>query len=29
MIVYNLSMKINTDIEDEWVQWQKKEHILR
>lgn len=27
MIIYNLSMKINTSIEDEWVQWQKEEHI--
>ena len=27
MIVYNISIKINRAIEDEWVNWQKQEHI--
>ena len=27
MIVYNLSMKIDRSIENEWLPWQKKEHI--
>ncbi|MES1216052.1 MAG: DUF4286 family protein [Bacteroidota bacterium] len=27
MIVYNISFKINPDIETEWVQWQQQEHI--
>jgi Domain of unknown function (DUF4286) len=27
MIVYNISIKINPEIEEEWVQWQKDEHI--
>ena len=27
MIVYNISMKVETAIEMEWVSWQKKEHI--
>ena len=27
MIVYNISTKINPDIETEWVQWQQQEHI--
>lgn len=27
MIVYNISIKINNAIEEEWVRWQKTEHI--
>ena len=27
MIVYNITLKINPDIETEWIQWQKEEHI--
>jgi len=27
MIVYNISIKINKAIEEEWVRWQKTEHI--
>jgi hypothetical protein len=27
MIVYNITIKITPEIEAEWVQWQKKEHI--
>jgi len=27
MIVYNITVKISTEIENEWVQWQKDEHI--
>lgn len=27
MIVYNLTMKIDHRIHDEWLQWQKEEHI--
>jgi hypothetical protein len=27
MIVYNITMKVNPDIEAEWLQWQKEEHI--
>ncbi len=27
MIVYNISIKIDSTIEKEWVQWQKQEHI--
>jgi hypothetical protein len=27
MIVYNITIKINTAIETEWLQWQKQEHI--
>ncbi len=27
MVVYNLSMKVNSSIEAEWVHWQKEEHI--
>ena len=27
MIVYNISIKINSAIENEWMQWQKQEHI--
>jgi len=27
MIVYNLSVKIDAQIEDEWICWQKEEHI--
>ena len=27
MIVYNISMKIDPTIENDWIQWQKQEHI--
>lgn len=27
MIVYNITIKIDADIEKEWIQWQKEEHI--
>ena len=27
MIVYNITIKINPAIEQEWVQWQQQEHI--
>ncbi len=27
MIVYNLTMKVAHSIHDEWVEWQKQEHI--
>ena len=27
MIVYNLSIKVSTEILDDWLQWQKQEHI--
>jgi len=27
MIVYNLTMKVDFSIHDEWLQWQKEEHI--
>ncbi|HMU44805.1 MAG TPA: DUF4286 family protein [Chitinophagaceae bacterium] len=27
MIVYNITVKINKSIEDEWIKWQKEEHI--
>ena len=27
MIVYNISIRIIPEIEDEWVRWQKEEHI--
>jgi hypothetical protein len=27
MVVYNVTVKINPDIEKEWVAWQKHEHI--
>jgi hypothetical protein len=27
MIVYNISIKIDRSIEQEWLQWQKQEHI--
>ncbi len=27
MIVYNLTMKVDHSIHDEWLQWQKNEHI--
>ncbi|MBL7743944.1 MAG: DUF4286 family protein [Chitinophagaceae bacterium] len=27
MIVYNISVKLNSTIEKEWVQWQQQEHI--
>ena len=27
MIVYNISIKIIPEIEEEWVRWQKEEHI--
>jgi Domain of unknown function (DUF4286) len=27
MIVYNISIKIDTAIEKEWIQWQREEHI--
>ena len=27
MIVYNLTMKVDHNIHDEWVSWQKNEHI--
>ncbi len=27
MIVYNITIKILPEIEEEWVQWQKQEHI--
>lgn len=27
MIVYNITLKIDPEIEKEWVNWQKKEHI--
>jgi hypothetical protein len=27
MIVYNITLKINREIEQEWLEWQKSEHI--
>ena len=27
MIVYNITLKIDPEIESEWVQWQQQEHI--
>jgi Domain of unknown function (DUF4286) len=27
MIIYNISVKINSAIETDWVQWQQQEHI--
>lgn len=27
MIVYNVTVKVNPEIEREWIQWQKEEHI--
>lgn len=27
MIVYNITIKILPDIEEEWIKWQKEEHI--
>ena len=27
MIVYNITMKVDLSIENEWVQWQREEHI--
>ena len=27
MIVYNITVKVNHEIEEEWLQWQKQEHI--
>jgi hypothetical protein len=27
MIVYNLSIKVSSEIHQDWVQWQKQEHI--
>ena len=27
MIVYNISMKVDSAIEKEWVEWQRQEHI--
>jgi hypothetical protein len=27
MIVYNVSMKVDPEIENDWVQWQQQEHI--
>jgi len=27
MIVYNITMKVNHDIVDEWLAWQQQEHI--
>ncbi len=27
MIVYNITMKVNHDIVNEWIAWQKEEHI--
>jgi len=27
MIVYNITIKIIPDIEDEWIQWQQQQHI--
>jgi len=27
MIVYNISMKVSSEIQDEWLKWQKEEHI--
>jgi len=27
MVVYNITIKINTGIEQEWIKWQKDEHI--
>ena len=27
MIVYNLSIKVSNEIHDDWVKWQKQEHI--
>jgi Domain of unknown function (DUF4286) len=27
MIVYNITMKVNHDIVNEWIEWQKQEHI--
>ena len=27
MIVYNLSIKVSLEIHEDWVQWQKQEHI--
>ena len=27
MILYNITMKVNPSIEEEWIRWQKEEHI--
>jgi hypothetical protein len=27
MVVYNITVKVHTSIESEWVKWQKQEHI--
>lgn len=27
MIIYNVTIKVNNDVADEWVQWMKTEHI--
>ena len=27
MILYNITMKVNPSIEEEWIKWQKEEHI--
>lgn len=27
MILYNITMKVSPSIEDEWIRWQKEEHI--
>jgi len=27
MVVYNITIKISADVEKDWVQWQKDEHI--
>lgn len=27
MVVYNISLKVNKAVEDEWVNWQREEHI--
>jgi len=28
MIVYNITMKVNREIEKDWIRWQKEEHIV-
>jgi hypothetical protein len=27
MIVYNITIKVNPEIENDWIQWQQQEHI--
>ena len=27
MFVYNITIKVNSEIEEEWIAWQKEEHI--